>query len=66
MADSIDMILPMLREMRTENADRFEELAARQADVIAGIDKLEAAQVSFRHAFGADSLLGKDQKARVS
>ncbi len=52
MADSIDMILPVLCEMRAENASRFDDLAAR-------LEKLEAAQVSLRHALSADSLFSR-------
>jgi hypothetical protein len=52
MADTGDMILPMLREMRPESAQRH-------AEVLARLDKLEQAQVSFKHALTADSLLGK-------
>ena len=55
------MILPMLRDMRAENARQFEELktigAQRHSQVVARLDKLEAAQASFKQALGADSLL---------
>ena len=59
MADSIDMILPMLREMRTENAAMHEKTQR----LIAALDKrlgaVESAQVSYRQALSADTLMGK-------
>ena len=52
MAEPEDMIVPMLREMRAENASRHETIIKR-------LDKLEGAQTAFRQALGADSLLSK-------
>jgi hypothetical protein len=52
MAEPNDMIMPMLREMRSDAEKRHSEVIQR-------LDKLESAQVSFRHALTADSLLGR-------
>ena len=52
MAEPTDMIMPMLREMRSDAEQRHLEVIQR-------LDKLEQSQVSFRHALTADSLLGR-------
>ena len=52
MAEREDLILSILREMRKENAAGFASVELR-------LEKLEAAQLSFRQALGADSLLSK-------
>ncbi|WP_375460618.1 hypothetical protein [uncultured Enterovirga sp.] len=52
MQEPVDIILPLLRDMRAENA-------SRHAEVVARLEKLEASQVSFKHALSADSLLSK-------
>jgi hypothetical protein len=46
------MIVPLLREMRSEMTAGFDRVERR-------LQKLEEAQVSFRQALGADSLLSK-------
>ena len=59
MTDTTDMILPMLREMRAEMAQRFDGID-RRFDIVDGrLDAIEAAQKSFRQALTADSLLSK-------
>ena len=52
MAEPADMILPLLREMRAENATRHSEVIAR-------LQALELVQASFKQALAADSLLSK-------
>ena len=52
MSEASDMILPLLREMRAENAQRFDGVEAR-------LDKIEGQLVSFRQALTADSLMSK-------
>ena len=52
MADTTDVIVSTLREMRAETKDGFERLERR-------LDRIEKAQVTFRHAMSADSLLSK-------
>ena len=59
MTDAIDMILPMLREMRAENAARHEQSLKKFTSIEQRLDKLEAAQLTFCQALGADSLLSK-------
>ncbi len=63
MADTADMILPMLREMRVENARLHAEARSETAEkfvrVEQRLDKLEATLNNFRHALTADSLLSK-------
>ena len=52
MAEPVDLILPLLREMRTESASRHSEVIAR-------LDAVERAQVSFKHALTSDTLLSR-------
>ena len=52
MAESVDMIIPLLREMRQETSSGF-------SAVEQWLDKLEATLNSFRQALTADSLLSK-------
>jgi hypothetical protein len=52
MAEPADMIVPMLREMRSEMKAGFDRMDAR-------LEALEKAQNSFRQALTADSLLSK-------
>lgn len=59
MADTSDMILPMLRELRAEMAERFEGVNRRFDAVDGRLEAIEAAQRSFRQALSADSLLSK-------
>jgi hypothetical protein len=59
MADPADMVVPLLREMRAENAARHEQSLEKFAAIEQRLDKIEAAQLSFRHALTADSLLSK-------
>jgi hypothetical protein len=55
----MDMIVPLLREMRAENAERHEQHLARFSAIELRLDKIEATLNSFRHALTADSLLSK-------
>jgi hypothetical protein len=59
MADPIDMIVPMLRELRAEvGAHRGE--TRESFKVLEGrMRALQEAQTSFRHALTADTLLSK-------
>ena len=63
MVEPMDMILPTLREMRAEAPRYDEELksenAQRHAQLLARLDKLEAAQASFKQALTADTLLSR-------
>ena len=52
MAEPADMILPLLREMRAENAALHRQTSER-------LEKIEATLESYRHALTADSLLSK-------
>jgi hypothetical protein len=59
MAESVDMIVPLLREMRAENAASHEQTRA----LIKGLDKrmgaVEETLKSVRQSLTADSLLSK-------
>ena len=59
MADPVEMIIPLLREMRAENAALHEQTRA----LIQALDKrlgaVESAQKSYRHALSADTLLSR-------
>jgi len=59
MAEPADLILPMLREMRSEMAALRGENSQGFSAMDRRLPALEAAQVSFRQALGADSLLSK-------
>lgn len=59
MTDPADMIVPLLREMRAENAARHEQSLERFTAIERRLDKIETAQLSFRQALTADSLLSK-------
>jgi hypothetical protein len=59
MAKPTDMVMPMLREMRAENEARHGEVLVRFDRVEQRLKKLEDAQVSFKQALTADSLLSK-------
>ncbi len=59
MAESFDMILPMLREMRAENKALHGATASRLELIDRRLTKLEEAQASYRQALSADSLLSK-------
>ncbi len=52
MAEPTDLLLPLIREMRAENATRHTEVIAR-------LEAVEKAQVSFRQALAGDSLMSK-------
>ena len=62
MAGSADMIVPMVGDMRSEMNAGFDRVEPR-------LQQLEEAQVSFRQALGADSLLSTlvtgDVEARI-
>jgi hypothetical protein len=59
MADPVDMIVPLLREMRPENAALHEQTR----ELIKALDKrlgaVEETQASYRQALTADTLLSK-------
>jgi hypothetical protein len=59
MVDPADMIVPLLREMRAENAARHGEVLGRFELVERRLKALEEAQVSFKQALTADSLLSR-------
>ena len=52
MAEPNDMILPLLRDMREDMRMRFDAVDKR-------LDKIEAAQKSFKHALTADTMMSK-------
>jgi hypothetical protein len=59
MAEPEDMILPLLREMRAENSARHDQSLEKFTAIEKRLDKIEAAQPSFRQALTGDSLLSK-------
>ncbi len=59
MAEPADLILPLLREMRTESATNFATIDNRLNRMENRLDKMDETLVTFRHALGADSLLSK-------
>jgi hypothetical protein len=66
MADPVEMIIPLLREMRQEIATNFRAIDGRMGRVEIRLDRVDArlekmdeSLVTFRHALSADSLLSK-------
>jgi hypothetical protein len=59
MAEPVDLILPMLREMRAENAALHERTRTMIAALDIRLGTVEKRQDSFRSALTADSLLSK-------
>ncbi|MET0967679.1 MAG: hypothetical protein ABWY18_00640 [Tardiphaga sp.] len=59
MADPVDLIIPLLREMRRESAANFGGIGGRLDKVEARLDKMDETLVTFRHALSADSRLSK-------
>jgi polyhydroxyalkanoate synthesis regulator phasin len=59
MAEPTDMIMPMLREMRSENAELHAKSQKEFADVKRRLNRIEERQKSFSHALAGDSLMSK-------
>ena len=59
MAEPADMIVPMLREMRAENAALHEQTRGLLAALDKRLGAVETVQAGFRAALSADSLLSK-------
>jgi hypothetical protein len=61
--NSIDMILPVLREMRAENVRLHEDTRTRTDKrfniVEARLNKIEGTMVSYRQALSSDTLLSR-------
>jgi hypothetical protein len=63
MTDTVDMIMPMLREMRAENVRLHDQTRTRtdaRFDVVeARLKKVEETLVSYRHALTSDTLMSR-------
>jgi hypothetical protein len=59
MAEPADLVLPLLREMRTESAKNFATVENRLNKIENRLNKMDETLVTFRHALSADSLLSK-------
>jgi BMFP domain-containing protein YqiC len=59
MVEPIDMIMPMLCEMRAENSELHAKSQKEFADVKQRLDRIEDRQKSFSHALAGDSLMSK-------
>ena len=59
MAEPADMIVPLLREMRAENATLHQQTRNLIEALERRVGKIEETQVSYRQALSADSLLSK-------
>ena len=59
MAEPADMIVPLLREMRAENATLHQQTRNLIEALERREGKIEETQVSYRQALSADSLLSK-------
>lgn len=53
------MIIPLLREMRSEMRDEFAKVKSRFDDVEQRLDKLESGQKTIRQALTADTMMSK-------
>jgi polyhydroxyalkanoate synthesis regulator phasin len=58
-ADAADMIVPLLREMRAENATLHQQTRASVDALDKRLGKIEETLASYRQALTADSLLSK-------
>lgn len=65
MADPQDMILPLLREMRTEMKGGFDRIDGKLAEHDARFDKLERRFDNLRQAVNGESVLGRYAAAEV-
>jgi exonuclease VII small subunit len=60
MADEpVDMIMPMLREMRGELKESFNQIHERFSHLEQRLDKLESGQKTIRQALTADTMMSK-------
>ena len=59
MADVNDMLLPLLREMRAENATMHERTQVLIAALDQRLGAVETAQVSYCQALSADTLMSR-------
>jgi archaellum component FlaC len=59
MAEPKDMIVPLLREMRAENADLHAKSQKEFAGVNKRLDRIEERQKSFSQALAGDSFMSK-------
>ena len=63
MAEPIDLIIPMLREMRAENASMHEQtralISALEKRMDGRLGAVETAQSSFKQALSADTLMSR-------
>ena len=59
MADTVDIIIPTLREMRAENAALHEQTRELVRALERRLGAIEQSQISYRQALTADSLLSK-------
>jgi hypothetical protein len=59
MTDPVDMIVPLLREMRAENLAQHEQTRALVMTLDKRLGGVEETQKSFRQALTADTLLSK-------
>jgi hypothetical protein len=65
MADPQDMILPMLREMRSEMLTGFDRIDRKLTEHDARFDKLERRFDNLREAVNGESVLGRYAAAEV-
>ena len=59
MSEPVDMILPLLRDIRADIAASDNKADRRHELLLARLDKLEDQQRSYKQALSADSLLSK-------
>ena len=59
MAEPSDLIIPMLRELRAENATLHEQTRVMIAALESRLGAIEKRQTSFKSALTADTLLSK-------
>ena len=65
MAEPTDMILPLLREMRTEMKDRFDNIDRKLAQHDEQFEKIERRFGNIREAINGESVLGRYAAAEV-
>jgi DNA anti-recombination protein RmuC len=57
--DTDDVVMPMLREMRSEIREQFAEIREEFSTINGRLEKLESGQKTIRQALTADTMMSK-------
>ena len=59
MSEPNNMIIPMLREMRSDFTKRFDGMDKRFDKIESRLDSIDVSQKNFKNALTADTMMGK-------